>query len=320
SLARAASIVDRARTRLLRAAVLDGAARGALGGAIAGVTVSLLAHLAGAPPVALVTLPFAGAAVGAVWVLLRPPTTVAAALALDRAADTDEAFVSALTATDAAPWVLEFTAARAVESCDESSVARFLLVPAPAAGAAAAVLTVLLAAIVLVPAAQGDGALGSEAGASAVTPRPGVAGAGGTTTSPSSRALAFAESVRAGTDADALTAASRPEATVVRADLAAVPEPDLQRLAEALASKGAAEGKRALDALARGDRGAAIDALRAALGVRDADAGGVPAGGRAAGSVPGGATDVTRRLDPWSGASWPLRYDRAVRRYLEDTK
>lgn len=303
-------VVRRARSRLTRAAALDGAARGAVGGALAGLVAAAVGHFVAEVPTAFVALPFAGALLGVAWALRRPPTLDAAALSLDQAAATDEAFVTALTATDAVPWVRELTAERAVGRCDTAGVARFLPFTAPTAAAAAVVATALLAAVILVPAARDPEPTGAPASGGIQVTVPG--GASGTASSPRARTAALTDAVKAGDEA-ATSAAS----AAVRADLGAVTESDLRALAESLAARGSDDARRALDALARGDRGAAIDALRAALGARDAG----PSGSRPGGDTPGAAgADSPRRRDPWTSSSWPLRYDPAVRRYLEEIR
>lgn len=307
-------VVRRARGRLSIARAIDWAVRGALAGSVAGLAVAGVVHLAGGTGSALVlTLPAAGALTGFVASFRGRPGVASAALALDRAAGSDEAFVSALSAGDAAPEIRALSAEYALGRCAERDVPRILRIPTPAAAAAAALATAALCAVVLVPAAErpapdaGDAAPPSSVGVSAG----GGAQAGGSpgpAVSPEARAARLAEAAKRG-DADAV-AALAPE---VRGDLAAVSDDDLRTVADALAAGGSADARTALDLLAKGDRSGAVDALRRALGFRDAGAGADVAGGSGAGTagqVPGGAAD------PRLPASWPLRYDREVRQWL----
>jgi hypothetical protein len=309
AVAEAERTVRRARTRLAARTVLDGAARGGVVGAVAGLAVAAVALVVAEPWPALVALPAAGALLGSVIALRRRPSADAAALELDRAARTDEAFVTALTAHDAEPWARDLTAERAVATCPPARLRTVLPIGAPAAAAAAAVSTALLAAVVLVP--RGGPARVLPDAPRVVVPSGGGA-AGGPSESPGERVGAMAAAASRGDDAEAARLRN-----AVRGDLGAVPDADLRRLAEALAGRGSAEAKRALEALARGDRGAAVDALRAALGARDAGTNVASAGGETAGAVPGPAPSRPRS---WGGGSWPLRYDSAIRRYFEEQR
>ncbi len=306
-------VVRRARGRLSIARAIDWAVRGALAGSAAGLAVAGVVHLAGGTGSALLlTLPAAAALTGFVASFRGRPGVASAALVLDQAAGSDEAFVSALSAGDAAPEIRALSAEYALDRCAERDVPRILRIPTPAAAAAAALATAALCAVVLVPAAKrpapdADAAPSSSVGVSAG----GGAQAGGSpgpAVSPEARAARLAEAAKRG-DADAV-AALAPE---VRGDLAAVSDDDLRTVADALAAGGSADARTALDLLGKGDRAGAVDALRRALGFRDAGAGADVAGGSgagAAGQVPGGAAD------PRLPASWPLRYDREVRQWL----
>lgn len=306
-------VVRRARGRLSIARGLDWAVRGALAGSAAGLAVAGVVHLAGgAGSPLLLVLPAAGALTGFVASFRGRPGVASAALALDQAAGSDEAFVSALSAGDAAPEIRALSAEYALGRCAERDVPRILRIPTPAAAAAAALATAALCAVVLVPAAErpapdaGDAPPASSVGVSAGGGA--QAGGGGPVVSPEARAARLAEAAKRG-DADAV-AAHAPE---VRGDLAAVSDDDLRTVADALAAGGSADARAALDLLAKGDRAGAVDALRRALGFRDAGPGADIAGGSgagAAGQVPGGTAD------PRLPASWPLRYDREVRQWL----
>lgn len=314
SVAEAVASVGVARRRLVASAAAGGAVRGALAGTIAGGAVwgvaRLLSFDAGLWPLALVA---AGAVAGTLAALRRGIASDVAALTLDAAARTDEAFVSALTASDADTEFRALTAEYAVSKCPPSSVRRFLPFRAPAVATAAAVAAALLAALVLVPRASVPDATGTEPGpgSDAVPAAGGPARPGVPTSSPRERVERLRTEVASdGGPATGTLAAS------VRKDLGAVTNDDLRRLAEALAARPttAEAAKRALAALDRGDRAAATDALREALGggTSVASADGTGTGTASAGTAPGSRA-------PWSAPTWPLRYDRVVRRWLDET-
>jgi tRNA C32,U32 (ribose-2'-O)-methylase TrmJ len=107
-----------------------------------------------------------------------------------------------------------------------------------------------------------------------------------------------------------------PLAASARKDLGAVTNDDLRKLADVLAARpsSAEAAKRAVAALDRGDRAAAADALREALGGAPSVAGADGTGTAAASRDAGPAARA-----PWAAATWPLRYDRVVRRWLDET-
>jgi hypothetical protein len=312
--AEAAAAVASARRRLAAREAAGGAALGALGGAALGAALWIAARWTGFD-VALWPLaaPAAGAAAGAVSALARGVRDDVAALSLDAAAATDEAFISAMTVTDAAPGVLELTADRALTKCPRSAVGRFLPFRAPGIATSAAVATALLAALVLVPRASDGADLSNWARGSRGEDVPSAttgAPSGGPAASPRARVDALRVRVATGAEPPASDAAN------VRRDLAAVTDDDLRKLADALAAQPAssAAAKRALAALDRGDRAAAAAALREALG-------GAPPGDAAAGTGTQPAAVPATQGDrvPWASATWPLRYDRVVRRWLDES-
>jgi hypothetical protein len=236
-------------------------------------------------------------------------STERAALALDRAARTDEAFVSALTAEDAPVALRELSAQWALTRCAGTQVARVLPFAAPRGAPRAVLGGALLAAALLVPA--GSGARATDRGVERV-PVPADGGASaGAADSPSDRVRALVAALGASAhQTQALTPS-------VRQDIPALTADELAQLAQALAdadlgARSEAAG-RALAALAAGDPERAAAELRAALA---AD------GPRAAGSDPSGAatspvSDQGAQAGDWRAASWPLRYDRTVRRWFE---
>jgi hypothetical protein len=234
-----------------------------------------------------------------------------AALSLDAAARTDEAFISTIAVADAAPGVLELTADHALTKCPRSSVGRFLPFRAPGAATFAAVATALLAALVLVPRGEGADARPWHNWNPNADIVPIVAGSpGGVSAEPSPRARV--DALR-----DELQRGSPPvDAARVREDLAAVTNDDLRKLADALAARpeSAAAAARAREALDRGDRAAAASALREALG-------GAPSPDATAGTGAQTAASPASQGDrvPWASATWPLRYDRVVRRWLDES-
>jgi len=300
----AEGVVRLARRRLGAALALDGALRGALAGAAAGIAVAagVWALAASAPPSWLLAAPLAGAAGGA-WLLRRRlPDLAGAALVLDRAARTDEGFVSALSARDASPEIRELAASWALGKCGRGAVSRVLPIETPRVAAAAVLATAALAAGVVL---RGPGADATPRVDE--TPQAAVAPAAGPSASPRDRVAAAATALRAGTE----PAPSLREE--VRGDLASVPGNDLLALAEALAAGGSEDGRRAAEALARGDVAVAVEALRRALGGAVSAPGTALPGG--AGPGPGGAPGGPAPR-PRAPETWPLRYDRAVERWL----
>lgn len=311
ALADAGRVVARARRRLTLASVADGGCRGALAGAVAGSVVVGVRLFLGLPSgwVAAAALPAVGAAAGCLLAFLSRPGVAAAALRLDGAARTDEAFVSALTAKDARPEFRELAARYALDRCDRAAVSRFLPFEPPTAALGASVALAALAALVLLPQ---NPAAPPPVDTDPVGDLVPVAGSGGGLDGPGAdprrRVAELKEALR-----QARTSRAEALAPVARTDLAAVPEGDLEELARMLAEGGDEDAAAALEALARGDRGAAVEALRRALGGAQAPmARGSGGGGAAAAPVPGHVTP-----SPWAAPSWPLRYDRTVRRWTE---
>jgi hypothetical protein len=218
----------------------------------------------------------------------RAPSLVSAALALDRAAETHDAFVSALSADDAPPAFRELAAENALRRCPRTGVGRFLPFAWPRRARGAVVGVALLAAVALV-AGPADGS------ASASTQRSFL---------PSGHTLV-----------PAAGAATHPGTAE---DLREAGSERLRETAEALLStSGYEEAERALAALAAGDRVTALLELERALErVSGASTGGAGASGDGAGGAHGGggADDTPAR---WATGSWPLRYDRVVDRWLE---
>jgi hypothetical protein len=324
SVGEAVAVVRAARNRLVARAVLEGAALGALLGALAGAAVSVLARAAfGVDAMWPLLAPVAGALAGGLVVLGRESPLDAAALTLDAEAKADEAFVTALAATDGEPEFRELAAAYALERCGRRSLARMLPLRAPSLASAAALAAALLAAVVLVPRARAaDPATG---GGFDVVEHRAVAAASGPDrarsepASPRERAERLRQALRDA--ADRMPESARPLAESVRRDLAAVTDEQMRRLAETmLALPDAADAaRRSLDALARGDRSAATAALREALGGRTP-------GASTQGAASGGTGTGTAAPEPdrpaaraWGAPAWPLRYDRAVRRFLTES-
>ncbi len=310
SLAEAASTVRAARRRLVVAHVADGAARGALVGAPAGAAAWLVARwTVGDVAVWPLAAPLVGALVGVAFAVRRGVSVASAALALDAASGADESFTSAMTATDDAPEMRALAAEYAATRCPRTAVGRFLPLRAPAAASAAAVATALVAALVFVPRATSK----QETAPPAAGPSDAGAGpAASTDTSPGRRVERMRDAVA---KRDEQTASSL--APIVRKDLGAVTDDDLRKLASALvaSSPSSDAAKRALAALDRGDRAAAAQALREALGGAPSATSNDGTGtATAAGGAPSAATPAS-----WSGATWPLRYDRVVRRFLEES-
>jgi hypothetical protein len=311
--AEAAAAVASARRRLLASETAAGAAYGALAGAALGgglwIAARWAAFDAGLWPLAS---PAAGALAGAIAALARGVRDDVAALSLDAAAATDEAFISATTVTDAAPGVLELTADRALAKCPRAAVGRFLPFRAPAAATAAAVATALLAALVLVPRASEPptSPLAAYEPNADTAPQVGGSSGGSRQTSPRDRVESLRERVAEGRPT------SENDASSARRDLGAVTNDDLRKLADALAARpeSRSAAQRALAALDRGDRAAAATALREALG-------GAPSSDAASGTGTQTASAPTTGGEsiPWASATWPLRYDRVVRRWLDET-
>jgi len=309
--AEARRTVRAARRRLTGAALLVHAARGLLWGSLAGCAVAVGAAALGiAPPVAVLAPALGLGLAGAVRVLLAPPSEARAAFALDRAAGTDEAFLSALTADDAEPSFRDLCAAYALERCDRARVVAALPLEPPRAATGAAVAFALLTALVLVPRASA-GEAPPPPGAAPAVPEPGVPGEVGPV-SPADRARALGEAIAAQPEeADRLAAG-------VRRTVPALGEDDLRDLAKALGEHPDARrreaAERALQALDAGDREAAAAALREALGAEGALPAAAPNG---TGSVAARGPVEAGAPGPWSAPTWPLRYDRKVRRWLE---
>jgi hypothetical protein len=312
--AEAAAAVAAARRRLAAREASGGAARGALAGAALGAALWAVARWTGFDAALWpLAAPAVGALAGAAAALARGVRDDVAALSLDAAAATDEAFISTMTVTDAAPGVLELTADRALAKCPRSAVGGFLPFRAPGVATSAAVAVALLAALVLVPrASQREDVRRRSAGDESrdVVPLAGGIQGGAGARTPRERVDEFRSRVASG-------AAARETATPeVRGDLGAVTNDDLRKLADALAAQPAssAAAERALAALDRGDRAGATATLREALG-------GAPSADAATGTGTQTAAGPATRGDrvPWASATWPLRYDRVVRRWLDES-
>jgi hypothetical protein len=245
-IAEAAAAVGAARRRLAASRVADGVARGALVGAIAGGAAWLVSRWtpggAGLWPLAA---PVLGAACGAVLAMRRGVPTDVAALTLDAAARTDEAFVSALSVRDAAPQVRELVAAHAVERCPPSAVSRFLPFRAPGAATAAVVASALLAALVLVPRATAtDRGETHDLNAHIV---PVIGATSGSVVRPSEPSDRVRWTKELAEEQGEIHPTWAPAA---REDLASVPSDEVRSLAEALASLDGAPAEAAKRALA----------------------------------------------------------------------
>ncbi len=314
SVAEAIASVGVARRRLVALAAAVGAARGALAGAVVGGVAGGVAWLAsfdaGLWPIAPIAV---GVLAGAATALVRGVRSDVAALTLDAAAHTDEAFVSALAARDADPEFRALSADYAVTKCPRTSVARFLPFRAPAVATTAAVAAAILAALVLVPrSAAPESSWPAFGGNDDVVPLVGGRSApGAPTASPRDRVERLSQAISKDGAGDTASLAA-----AARKDLGAVTNDDLRRLADALAARSATAdaAKRALAALDRGDRAAATDALREALGGGTSVTSGQ---GTGTGTAPAAASPGSRA--PWSAPTWPLRYDRVVRRWLDET-
>ena len=310
-------LVVRARRRLLAEAVADGFARGVVAGSLAGIAAMAGSAIAGEESVVSVAVGLAvvGATAGAIVGLRRAPSEETAALALDRAARTEEAFVSALTAVRARQDFRELAARYALDRCDLAKVRSAIPVRPPRLSALATVSAALLAALVLVPFASAD------APGTIEPPGPAEMGPAPTGAAPSSRVAAVSPHERVRALRDALAQARTADADalrpIVRSDLAAVGDRELAELASLLAEAGSEAGARAKAALESGDRATAVEALRAALGGSVAGAPGEGVGSQP-GTAPGSASSATR--GPGSMGSWPLRYDRLVRRWREASR
>jgi hypothetical protein len=310
--AEAAAAVASARRRLAASRAADGLARGALAGALAGGAAWLVARWtsadAGLWPLAA---PALGALAGSAIAARRGVAPDVAALTLDAAARTEEAFVSALSVRDAAPQVREIVAGYAVARCPPSAVGRFLPFRAPAVASAAAVATALLAALVLVPRAAAPEPPQPPYAAETARMAGGASAGAAPAASPRDRVERLRDAVSKGDVRE-----SEPLAAPARKDLGAVTTEDLRHLADALAASPSSAGaaKRALAALDRGDRAAAVEALREALGGAPSAAG---EDGTGTGTAASAATPAQRA--PWTAPTWPLRYDRVVRRWADET-
>ncbi len=310
-LAAAGRVVARARLRLAVRRGLELAAGGALGGALVAIVAVCALRLSGggAVPAPWMLVPVAGAVLGLGAGFLRPPAAARAALAVDRAAGTDEAFVSALTAADADRSFRELAATCALRGLGTRPLARLLPFGMPRRAAPAAVALALVVALaVLGRDAPGTGAVSDPPPASAAVTLTGAKGGAG-----------------AGPSRGAARAASRVPAPLPGVGPAAGPSPavpaggppltdaDVRRLARDLAARGVAAGAAALEALRRGDRAAAEALLRGALAAES-----VASPVAAAGVTASAGRRLAGRGAPgaWSVGTWPLRYDREVRAWL----
>ena len=316
SLDAAARIVSRARRRLAAAQATERAADGVLAGAALAVAGLVAERFVPGLSLGLVwlSLPAAGALAGAVELLIHPPVAARAALAVDRAAGTHEAFVSALTAEDAAPPFRELAADHGLRLLGNRSLATLLPLGVPRRAAPALAAAALVAALTAVGAApDAVGAVPPDGGAAAVAGLGGQVdgGAPGATagTTPVPPAAGVAVPV-AGTSSPQGATAPPP---VTASGLPGLTDGEIESLAQELAERGLAVAERALDALRSGDRAAAEAMLREAL-VAPARAG---PGGALGGEHPGSAAGPSPVAPgAWSAGAWPLRYDRAVRAWL----
>ncbi len=285
-------VVARARRRLGAAWALEGAVTGLLLGALVAVGLGVLGALGWMEPsgaIALV-LPATGTVVGAAFGLRRTPDLGLAALTLDRAAQTDEGLVAALTAVDAPPAFRELAAAHALARIGERRLGEVLPFVAPRR-AAPSVVAVGLALALGWPAQSVDAAPSGV---------------------PGEQALTTTGAAEAGSD---VGESSTGEGTSERADAAAeTSSSQLGDRALRAVAEGDPAGERALASLKEGD----VAGAAAALGPSD-PASTVPTGG--AGGSPDGtaaaAENGDRAPEVWSAGRWPLRYDRAVRRWFE---
>ncbi len=333
-LAQAERVVRAARVRMQAARATQRAVGWLLAGAavtLAGVGIAALAEGGDVLPLPLlVAVPLAAAGVGAATVLARPRSIATAALELDACAATDEAFLSALTAVDARMEFRELAAAYALERCPLERVRRVLPVGPPPSAPAAAVVFALLLVVAAIAAPAASDAAGASGAAEPIALSGGgsVAGSvgaseGTATMGPADRVAALAE-VLAGREEESGTPATTSSHTeAARRDLAAVGVGELEALADALALRAAASGstaqaeaaERAHAALTVGDAAAAARALLEGLGPSRGPSGG--AGPGSSGARPGAATTHGTEAGVTSARTWPLCYDRRVRRWFE---
>jgi hypothetical protein len=316
ALADAAALVRSARRRLVGAARLSAALSGLTAGAFVSICAwgVLVATDVPPPVVVLVAVPLLFAALHAAGDRSTRISTERAALTLDRAAGTQEAFVSALTAEDAPVEFRELAARQALVRCSRGSLPRVLPIDVPRAAPRAALAAALLVALLVVPRAGAATRPILEAGG-------GVDGAGTITTPGRGPTVAVDPSERARALVAAMTAKAAGAAAssaALRRDLPALDAQDLGDLARTLAEgdlgERSAAAREALAALANGDLAGAERALDRALG-------GPPkgTGTEAGGTGTGTPTDAVSRgqAGAWSAPTWPLRYDRTVRQWFE---
>jgi len=307
-------LVCRARRRLALCQALEHAATGVLAaGAIAAAIGALLfaGALPGAPSLLLLCLPVAGGVLGGIHGVVRRPDQTFAALAIDRAAGAHEAFVSALTATDASPAMRELAARYGLSAMAGRSLGALLPVSVPSRAAPAAVAVGLTAALVAIgtsPDAAAASRREEAPAASAVVATGGDARGASTSESPTHEPVPVQGSSATNSGSGQTAGgAIRPE------ELPALPAAEVRQLAEDLAARGVDAGALALEALARGDRDAAEALLRSALAARGDGTGSAPAAIPGSGSNKGSAGAAP---GGWSVGAWPLRYDREVRVWL----
>jgi len=316
ALADAAALVRSARRRLVGAARLSAALSGLTVGAFVSICAwgVLIATDVPPPVVVLAAVPLLFAALHAAGDRSTRISTERAALTLDRAAGTEEAFVSALTAEDAPVEFRELAARQALVRCSRGSLPRVLPIDVPRAAPRAALAAALLAALLVVPrAGAATRPIVQTGGEVEVAGTAGAPGRGpSAAVDPSERAHALVAALTSkAPDASASAAA-------LRRDLPALDAQDLGDLARTLAAgnlgERSAAARAALTALADGDLAAAERALDRALGgpprTTGTEAGGTGTG-TSASAVP------SRQAGAWSAPTWPLRYDRTVRQWFE---
>lgn len=310
ALTTAAHRVELVRRRMLASSRLASAVRGLVVGcgvALVGATVELAAV---GPPSPLWSIaPFL---VAGVCVLRSEgaPAADVAALALDRRAGTEEAFLTSLADTVVPDAWRRLAAESALDRCDDETARRLFPLEAPAGLALALGLAAVLSALLLLPRVEPDEATtettpGRSVAVSGGGPSAADGSAGATT--PAQRLAQAAAAVR-----ERGRTAVEERADPLADDLPAVSDDELEALSRALADAGDASGEAALEALADGRREAAVEHLRDALLGPAGDG----AGGNAAGAPSVVSPDESPDARPSGGATWSLRYDRTVRAWF----
>ncbi len=296
ALAQAQKLVQRARRRLIVGAAGDGFFTGVLFGCVPALLLGLswLVGFGPEPGPWLMLFPGIGALFGVVVAIGLAPDEAHSALILDKAAGTGEALVSALTATDAQPAFRALAAEGGVSAVGDQPMRTLLPWRAPWTATAAVLALLATSALAFLPGAAEE-----------PQPIPHTTPADVTPGIPS-------DTGSAGTPGDS-TEGALPTDVVPTAetDPATLPPEDLETLARELAARGSKEAEAALKALEHDDfetaRAALREALAAGSGVKSEDGTGSLTASSAPGSGVAGA---------WSSGRWPLRYDRAIRRYM----